>query len=125
MQCAPHPPAARAGARLCTGMFDPFSRQFEALLAQPVGMLLSVLLSAAMVIIILKVAMAPERRAGWVDRITGRNARAIFLLLILAWTGYMFFVTLLPESFHGAMQFVGLIAGFFIFMGFTWAVIGE
>jgi hypothetical protein len=106
-------------------MFDPFSRQFEALLAQPVGMLLSVLLSAAMVIIILKVAMAPERRAGWVDRITGRNARAIFLLLILAWTGYMFFVTLLPESFHGAMQFVGLIAGFFIFMGFTWAVIGE
>ena len=104
---------------------NPFSKQFETVLAQPVGMLLSVLLAGAIVLLILKVAMTPERRAGWVDWITGRNGRFAFLLLILGWTGYMFVVTLLPESFHGAMQFVGLLAGFFIFMGFTWSVIGE
>lgn len=106
-------------------MLNPFSRQFEALFAQPVGMLLSVLLSLALVLIFVKVAMTPERRGGWVDRITGRNGRFVFTLLILGWIVYMFFITLLPESFHGAMQFVGLLAGFFIFMGFTWAVIGE
>ena len=107
------------------GVLNPFSRQFEAILAQPVGMILSVALAGAMVLLILKVAMTPERRAGWVDWITGRNGRFLFLLLILGWTRYMFFVTLLPESFHGAMQLVGMLAGFFIFMGFTWAVIGE
>lgn len=106
-------------------MFDPFSKQFEALFAQPLGMLLAVLAAGALVLLLLKIAMVPERRAGWVDRITGRNARALFLLLILGWVAYMFSATLLPESYHGAMQFVGLIAGFFIFMGFTWAVIGE
>src|SRR3990172_9315674 len=106
-------------------MLNPFSKQFEAVLAQPVGMLLSVAVAALMVLVFLKVAMTPERRAGWVDWITGRNARVLFLFLILAWTGYMFLVTLLPESFHGAMQLVGMLAGFFIFMGFTWAVIGE
>lgn len=106
-------------------MLNPFSTEFEAILAQPVGMLLSVILAGVMVFVFLKVAMTPERRAGWVDWITGRNARWFFLLLILGWTGYMFFVTLLPESFHGAMQLVGMLAGFFIFMGFTWAVIGE
>jgi hypothetical protein len=106
-------------------MLNPFSKQFEALFAQPVGMLLSVLLSLALVLIFLKVAMTPERRGGWVDRITGRNGRFVFTLLILGWIVYMFFITLLPESFHGAMQFVGLLAGFFIFMGFTWSVIGE
>ena len=106
-------------------MFDPFSRQFEAILAQPVGMLLSIIAAAAIVLVLLKVFMAPERRDAWVDRITGPNGRAVFLLLILAWTGFMFVVTLLPESFHGAMQLVGMLAGFFIFMGFTWAVIGE
>jgi hypothetical protein len=106
-------------------MLDPFSRQFESVLAQPVGMLLSVLAAGVLVLILVKVAMTPERRAGWVDRLTGRNGRAVFLLLILAWTGFMFTVTLLPESFHGALQLVGMLTGFFIFMGFTWAVIGE
>jgi hypothetical protein len=106
-------------------MFNPLSKQFETLFAQPVGMILSVLVAAGMVLLILKVAMAPERRTGWVNWITSRNARFLFLLLILGWTAYMFSVTLLPESFHGAMQFVGLLTGFFIFMGFTWAVIGE
>jgi len=106
-------------------MLNPFSKQFEAILAQPVGMILSVIISVVMVLVFLKVAMTPERRGGWVDWITGRNARFLFLLLIFGWIGYMFFVTLLPESFHGAMQLVGMLAGFFIFMGFTWAVIGE
>ncbi len=106
-------------------MLNPFSKQFETLFAQPVGMILSVLVAGAMVYLMLRVAMAPERRGGLAAWITGRNARFLFLLLILGWTGFMFFITLLPDSFHGALQFVGLLAGFFIFMGFTWAVIGE
>ena len=106
-------------------MLNPFSKQFEALFAQPVGMLLSVILSLVLVLIFLKVAMTAERRGGWVDRITGPNGRFVFTLLILGWTAFMFFITLLPESFHGAMQVVGLLVGFFIFMGFTWSVIGE
>jgi hypothetical protein len=106
-------------------MFDPFSKQFEALFAQPLGMLLSVGISAVLIFVLLKVAMTPERRGGWVRFITGRNGRLLFLLLIGAWVVGMFAVTLLPVSYHGALQFVGLLAGFFIFMGFTWAVIGE
>ena len=106
-------------------MFDPFSKQFEALFAQPVGMLLSVGVAALLIFVLLKVAMTPERRGGWVEWITGRNGRLVFLLMIGAWVAFMFVVTLLPASYHGALQFVGLLLGFFIFMGFTWAVIGE
>lgn len=106
-------------------MLNPFSKQFEFLFAQPVGMILSVLAAGVLVLIFVKVAMTAERRGNWVDAITGRNARALFLVLILLWTAYMFSATLLPDSFHGAMQFIGLIVGFFIFMGFTWSVIGE
>jgi hypothetical protein len=106
-------------------MFDPFSKQFEALFAQPLGMILSLGVAFALVFVLLKVAMTPERRGGWVEWITGRSGRLLFLLLIAGWVVFMFTVTLLPESYHGAFQFLGLLAGFFIFMGFTWAVIGE
>jgi hypothetical protein len=106
-------------------MFDPFSKQFEALFAQPLGMLLSLGVSALLIFVLLRVAMTPERRGGWVEWITGRNGRLLFLVAIVGWVGFMFAVTLLPASYHGALQFVGLLAGFFIFMGFTWSVIGE
>jgi hypothetical protein len=106
-------------------MFDPFSKQFEALFAQPLGMLLSLGVSALLIFVLLRVAMTPERRGGWVGWITGRNGRLLFLVAIVGWVAFMFAVTLLPASYHGALQFVGLLAGFFIFMGFTWAVIGE
>ena len=51
----------------------------------------------------------------------------LFLLLILLWGGAMAFLASLglgPQQ-AGAPAMVGLFAGIFIFMGFTWSVIGE
>ncbi|MDQ3938038.1 MAG: hypothetical protein M3253_05080 [Chloroflexota bacterium] len=101
---------------------------FQALISQPAAMFISILLGIVMVAIILKVALVPERRfTGWARSVTGRNARWLFLVLLLVWGGFMAFLASLglgPQSM-GAPALVGLFIGVFLFMGFTWAVIGE
>lgn len=102
-----------------------FWKPIEAALGQPIGMAIAIVFAGGMIVLLFAVMATPERRRGWVSGITGRNGRWAFLFLILAWSAYMAFVTFLPEGAHGSLQLIGLLAGFFIFMGFTWAVIGE
>ena len=81
-----------------------------------------------MVWIIAKVALVPERRhAAGPDGITGPNGRWLFLILILAWIAAMAFLASsgLPALAVGGIALVRLFVGFFLFMGFIWAVIGE
>ncbi len=101
---------------------------FQTAIAQPVALILGIAMGALMVAIFLKVALVPERRyTGWVRSITNRNARYLFGLLLLLWIGAMAFLASLnlPANTVGAPALVGLFAGFFIFMGFIWAVISE
>lgn len=101
---------------------------FQTAIAQPVALLLGIAMGAVMVAIFLRVALVPERHyTGWVGTITNRNARYLFGLLLLLWIGSMAFLASLdlPANTVGGPALVGLFAGFFIFMGFIWAVISE
>ena len=75
-----------------------------------------------------KVALVAERRqTGWTSHITGPNGKILFLVLIGAWVAGMTFLASLGLSglTIGGIALVMLFIGFFVFMGFIWAVIGE
>ncbi len=101
---------------------------FLQLILHPFAMIGSILIAAAMVLIILKVALVPAQRyTGWARSVTGPNGRWFFLVLLLLWGGAMAFLASLglgPQQ-NGAPALVGLFAGIFLFMGFIWSVIGE
>ncbi|MFL5717366.1 MAG: hypothetical protein ACJ77V_07290 [Chloroflexota bacterium] len=87
-------------------------------------------ITTVMIIIILRSAMAPEGRAGWVRRITSPNAKYLFGLLFLVWAVvFGIGLQLVPHeganSPYGGLGLIALFSGFFIMMGFLWAVIGE
>jgi len=100
----------------------------QALVSHPIATITSIALGALMVFIIAKVALTSERRTtGWVRTITGPNAKLLFLILIIAWIAGMTFLASLGLGGLqiGGIALVMLFVGFFIFMGFIWAVIGE
>ncbi len=104
------------------------SPEFEAAFATPIAFLLATLLAGALVLIIARTALVPESRyTGWVRGLTGRNGRYGFGILIILWIIAMAVLAYLnlPANVAGSPAFIGLLAGFFIFMGFIWAVIGE
>jgi len=102
------------------------SKAFESAYAEPLAFLLAILLASAMVMFLLRAALVPESRfTGWVHSITGRNGRYLFLILLVAWSLFMASLQALPPAATGGLALVGLLAGFFLFMGFIWAVIGE
>jgi hypothetical protein len=74
--------------------------------------------------------MTAEGRTSWVRRITGPNGKWLFGLLFLAWA-VVFGVglQLVPHeganSPYGGIGLIMMFSGFFIMMGFLWAVIGE
>ncbi len=70
---------------------------------------------------------APPR---WVRAITSPNARILFGLLFVAWAVvFGIGLQLVPHeganSPYGGLGLIALFSGFFIMMGFLWAVIGE
>ena len=101
---------------------------FLQLVIHPVAFIGSVLLSAVMGIILLRVALVPSQRyTGWVRAVVGPNGRWLFVVLILLWIAGMAFMAGLglgPQQ-SGAPAFVMLLIGIFLFMGFIWSVIGE
>ena len=103
---------------------------FTVFFERPVEFGLSTLVVAVMILIILRSAMTAERRAGWVNRITGPNGKWLFGLLFVGWA-VLFGVALqlVPHeganSPYGGIGLVAMFTGFFIMMGFLWAVIGE
>ena len=80
--------------------------------------------------IVLKSAISTEGGARWVRRVTNPNARFLFGFLFVAWA-VVFGVglQLVPHeganSPYGGIGLIALFSGFFIMMGFLWAVIGE
>ena len=59
--------------------------------------------------------------------LVGPNGKILFLILIGAWVAGMTFLASLGLSglTIGGIALVMLFIGFFVFMGFIWAVIGE
>jgi hypothetical protein len=105
-----------------------FVHGFAALIGQPIALISTIIIAAAMIAIFVLAAMVPSRRyTGWVRSLTSVNARWLFFLLILGWSGAMLLLAaqgLGPQQM-GAPALVMLFVGIFLFMGFIWAVIGE
>ena len=97
---------------------------------QPIPFGVSALLVITMIFIIQRSAMTAEGGSSWVRRITGPNAKFLFTFLFIAWA-IVFGVglQLVPHeganSPYGGIGLIALFTGFFIMMGFLWAVIGE
>ena len=97
---------------------------------QPVPFGISAILVITMIAIIQRSAMTAEGGSSWVRRITGPNAKFLFTFLFIAWA-VVFGVglQLVPHeganSPYGGIGLIALFTGFFIMMGFLWAVIGD
>ncbi len=104
---------------------------FTIMFQQPIPFGISLLLAGTIVLIVLRAAMsAEERRPRWVRFITSSNMRILFTLLFVGWA--VFFgigLQLVPHeganSPYGGIALIAMFSGFFIMMGFLWAVIGE
>jgi hypothetical protein len=97
-------------------------------LTTPIGFLVATAFASAIVFVILRSALVPERRyVGWTRYVTGRNGKYAFGLLLLAWIAGMSVLAALglPGNVVGGPALIGLLLGFFLFMGFIWSVIGE
>jgi len=97
---------------------------------QPIPFGISVVVVTAMIGIILKAALSSEGGAGWVRKITNTNAKFLFTFLFIAWAVvFGIGLQLVPHSGastpYGALGLIMMFSGFFIMMGFLWAVIGE
>jgi hypothetical protein len=97
---------------------------------QPIPFGISALVVTAMIVIILKSALSSEGGAGWVRRLTNPNAKFLFTFLFIGWAVvFGIGLQLVPHQGastpYGALGLIALFSGFFIMMGFLWAVIGE
>ena len=93
-----------------------------------IGLVIVLAASIVTVVLIAKpVLTAASRYTGWVETITGPNGRWLFVILIVLWGAAMAALALIgPSQLEGgALAFIGLLAGVFLFMGFIWSVIGE
>jgi hypothetical protein len=87
-------------------------------------------ITIVMIFIFLRSAMTAEGRTGWARRITGPNAKWLFGLLFIGWAlAFGVGLQLVPHeganSPYGGLGLIAMFSGFFIMMGFLWAVIGE
>ncbi len=97
---------------------------------QPIPFGISVVVVTAMIGIMLKAALSSEGGAGWVRKVTNPNAKFLFTFLFIAWAVvFGIGLQLVPHSGastpYGALGLIMMFSGFFIMMGFLWAVIGE
>jgi hypothetical protein len=97
---------------------------------QPIPFGISAAIVILMIWIMLKSAMTAEGGATWVRRITNPNAKFLFTFLFIGWAVvFGIGLQLVPHtganSPYGGIGLIALFSGFFIMMGFLWAVIGE
>jgi len=97
---------------------------------QPIPFGISIAVVSVMILIMLKAALSTEGGSRWVRRITNPNAKFLFTFLFIVWAvGFGIGLQLVPHvgasSPYGALGLIALFTGFFIIMGFLWAVIGE
>jgi hypothetical protein len=103
---------------------------FTIIFQRPVEFGISAGITILMVAIFLRAAMSAEGRTGWVRRITSPNAKILFGLLFVGWAlvfgiGLQLVPHIGANSPYGGLGLIALFSGFFIMMGFLWAVIGE
>jgi len=104
---------------------------FTIIFQPPIEYGVSIAIVAVMIAILQKAAMAAEGgKQGWVRAITTPNARILFGVLFVAWAlVFGIGLQLVPHegasSPYGGLALIALFTGFFIMMGFLWAVIGE
>jgi hypothetical protein len=97
---------------------------------QPIPFGISAAIVTLMLGIVLRSAMTAEGGATWVRKITNPNAKFLFAFLFIAWAVvFGIGLQLVPHtganSPYGGIGLIALFSGFFIMMGFLWAVIGE
>jgi len=97
---------------------------------QPIPFGISALVVTAMIVIILKSALAAEGGSGWVRRLTNPNAKFLFTFLFIGWAvvfgiGLQLVPHVGASTPYGGLGLIALFSGFFIMMGLLWAVIGE
>jgi hypothetical protein len=97
---------------------------------QPIPFGISAGVAILMIFIVQRSAMSAEGGASWVRRITNPNAKFLFAFLFIAWAVvFGIGLQLVPHtganSPYGGIGLIALFSGFFIMMGFLWAVIGE
>jgi hypothetical protein len=98
--------------------------------SQPIPFGISALVVGVMIAIMLRSAMVAEGGATWVKKITNPNAKFLFAFLFIGWAVvFGIGLQLVPHtganSPYGGIGLIALFSGFFIMMGFLWAVIGE
>ena len=97
---------------------------------RPVEFGIATALTATMILIILRSAMSAEGGARWTRRITSPSGKYVFGFLFVLWAivfglGLQFVPHEGANSPYGGLGLIALFSGFFIMMGFLWAVIGE
>ena len=97
---------------------------------QPIPFGISAVLVIAMIYIILRSAMTAEGGSTWVRKITNPNAKFLFAFLFIVWAvvfgvGLQLVPHIGANSPYGGIGLIAMFTGFFIMMGFLWAVIGE
>jgi hypothetical protein len=97
---------------------------------RPVEFGIATAITVLMVVVFLRAAMSAEGGAGWTRRITSPNGKWLFGLLFVGWAitfgiGLQFVPHEGANSPYGGLGLIALFTGFFIMMGFLWAVIGE
>lgn len=107
-----------------------FTIWFENFPNNLVILIMATALAGGFVYVFLRSAMAADGRSGWVRRITGSNGKVVFAVLFLAWAVvFGLGLQLVPHeganSPYGGLGLIALFSGFFIMMGFLWAVIGD
>ena len=97
---------------------------------EPVPFGISTAVVVLMIGIMLRAAISTEGGSRWVRRVTNPNGKYLFGFLFVLWA--LFFgitLQLVPHegagSPYGAIGLIALFVGFFIMMGFLWAVIGD
>ncbi len=97
---------------------------------QPIPFGISAIIVITMIGIILRSAMTAEGGSSWVRNITSPNAKFLFAFLFIGWAiVFGIGLQLVPHtganSPYGGIGLIAMFSGFFIMMGFLWAVIGE
>ena len=105
---------------------------FLTAIQHPIQFGIAGILAGGFVVIFLRAAMSPERKAGsigWVRAITGPSTRYLFAFLAVVWVvGFGLLMPQFPNtaaSAYGSLALIALFTGFFIMMGLLWSVIGE
>ncbi len=97
----------------------------------PIQYGIAILIAGGMVFVFARSAMTAEGRVGgWARAITRPSAKYLFGLLFVVWAlAFGIGLQMVPhtgaDSPYGGLALIALFSGFFIMMGFLWAVIGE